>query len=268
MAWNSFFSGFKDGWDTSMDMSNGGSGLWAPSFFNGLFEGIGSWWHDLSGQASNEKINAENLAMQQKNLDYQKALQQEIFNREDTAYQRTRADMYNAGMNPLSMKSTNNAGAVVPTQAPQKQFESVNAIPLITQALTELNSLSVGQAQRDNINAQTRALELENAFTEWNLGNRKNRSNSETNITRMNSYNLSRDFYNNVLTGQSSNQFLSTINQSRIAMGKKPIDTENWVEHSDIDFNELVDQARYGLTMDMIDKIGNLIPKGSIKIGK
>ena len=138
-----------------------------------IFGGLENIWKGFTGQSSNEKINAENVAFQQKNLDYQMALQQQIFDREDTSYQRTVNDMYKAGLNPLSMKGTNGSGSVVPTQAPQKQFESVNSIPLISQALTELNSLSVGQAQRDNINAQTRSIELQNQFLSDTFSNRK-----------------------------------------------------------------------------------------------
>lgn len=245
------------GFQNGLSNANMGSSL---GFLDGMFAGLENIWKGFTGQSSNEKINSENVAFQQKNLDYQMALQQQIFDREDTSYQRTASDMRSAGLNPLSMKSTNGSGSVVPTQAPQKQFEAVNSIPLITQALSELNSLSVGQAQRDNINAQTKALELENSFKEWELGNRKTQSNSDTNIKRITSYSMDRDFYNNVLTGQSNNKFLSTINQNRLAMGLKPIDSAPWVEHSHIDFNELVNQARFGLTMDMVDKIGDLIP--------
>lgn len=262
MASSDTLQGFENGF------SNTSSSNPFYNLLDGMFSGLENIWKGVTGQSSNEKINAENVAMQQKNLDYQMALQQQIFNREDTSYARTVRDMRSSGLNPLSMKGTNGTGSVVPTQAPQKQFESINSIPLITQALSEINSLSVGQAQRDNINAQTRNLEIENAFKEWELGNRKAQSNSDTNIKKIQSYSLDRDYHNNVLTGQGSNQFLSTINQGRIAIGKKPIDSATWTDFSHIDFNDLVDQARFGLTMDMIDKIGNLIPKDFIKIGK
>lgn len=55
-------------------------------------------------------INYKNKTEQQ---DYMKALQEKIFQREDTAYQRTAADMRNAGLNPLSMQGTDNAGSAV-----------------------------------------------------------------------------------------------------------------------------------------------------------
>lgn len=55
-------------------------------------------------------INYKNKTSQQ---DYMKALQEKIFQREDTAYQRTAEDMRKAGLNPLSMQGTNNAGSAV-----------------------------------------------------------------------------------------------------------------------------------------------------------
>lgn len=62
-----------------------------------------------------EKMNAENLAFQRENLDYQKALQQEIFAREDTAYQRAVDDARSAGLSPLAISGGANAGQVVAT---------------------------------------------------------------------------------------------------------------------------------------------------------
>lgn len=67
--------------------------------------------------AMNLDIANQNLAFQRENLDYQKALQQQIFEREDTAYERTVEDMRNAGLSPLSMQSTNGAGQAIDTQA-------------------------------------------------------------------------------------------------------------------------------------------------------
>lgn len=80
-------------------------------------------------RASNEKIANENLAYQFANLDYQKALQQKIFNREDTAIQRRKQDLLNSGMNPYaaSMGNGAGAGAVVSTQPPHNDFKSTLA---------------------------------------------------------------------------------------------------------------------------------------------
>lgn len=60
--------------------------------------------------------------------DYARALQKHLEEREDTAYQRTAKDMYAAGLNPLSMTGTDNAGAAVaqPDTTSGTPFESVS----------------------------------------------------------------------------------------------------------------------------------------------
>ena len=73
---------------------------------------------------TNRGIAEQNLSFQRENLDYQKALQQQIFEREDTAYQRTAADMAKAGLNPLSMNGTNGAGEVVSTSALNNSYNA------------------------------------------------------------------------------------------------------------------------------------------------
>lgn len=241
-----------------------------------IFSGLENIWKGFTGQSSNEKINAENIAFQQENLDYQKALQQQIFDREDTSYQRTVQDMRAAGLSPLMMKGTNSSGSVVPTQAPQKQFESVNAIPLITQALTELNSLSVGQAQRDNINAQTRSIDLQNQFLSDTFDNRKLSEQAKAFNDYYDMKFKAVDYDNYRFTGMRDSSFLDNINQMRLSLGKKPmlskasIDDKNIEFSNDFDFNELVDTARAMLTADMVGGVVDVIKeiKKPVKVGK
>lgn len=61
-----------------------------------------------------------NFINQNKQLDYQKKLQQQIFNREDTATQRKVEDLRKAGLSPnIAIGSPSSSGAVVSTSAPQ-----------------------------------------------------------------------------------------------------------------------------------------------------
>lgn len=76
---------------------------------------------------TNRAIAEQNLGFQRENLEYQKALQQDIFAREDTAYQRTAYDMAKAGLNPLSMSGTNGAGSVVSTSALNNAYQAQSA---------------------------------------------------------------------------------------------------------------------------------------------
>lgn len=62
----------------------------------------------------------KNFKFQQEQYEYSKSLQNKLFEREDNAIQRRKADLINAGINPLlAAGSGAGAGSVVPTQAPQ-----------------------------------------------------------------------------------------------------------------------------------------------------
>lgn len=78
----------------------------------------------------NKAIADQNLAFQRENLDYQKSLQQQLFEREDTSYQRTVSDMRAAGLSPLSMQNTNGAGEVVSTQALNNGYQAQQSAPM------------------------------------------------------------------------------------------------------------------------------------------
>ncbi len=79
-----------------------------------------SWFGDNAVGLLNFGSSLLNFGLQKKNFDYQKALQKEIFAREDTSVQRRMADLQAAGLNPnLAAGSGAGAGSVVSTSAPQ-----------------------------------------------------------------------------------------------------------------------------------------------------
>ena len=113
---------------------------------------------------------AQNQANWRENFDYQKALQERIFDREDTSYQRTVNDMRQAGLNPLAMNGTNGSGEAIATsplqqEAPQSQKIS-NTAKIMGDLISTMNGIqnyqvgiSYGKEQEAKAKqAQTQAL--------------------------------------------------------------------------------------------------------------
>lgn len=126
---------------------------------------------DASGIAQKnyeEQVRANNLnfQMQQQNLDYQKALQKQLFEREDNATQRRAADLRSAGLSPvLAAGSAAGAGDQVAVntpqiQAPQKDWGAglqakMQYAQMINQVGKSTAELGMMKAQIENIKAQT-----------------------------------------------------------------------------------------------------------------
>lgn len=83
----------------------------------GALLGFGLGLGDFIINEGKNTDNRLNMLWQQEfaeeNRDYAQALQQQIFDREDTSYNRTINDMMNSGLSPLAMSQTNGSGSVV-----------------------------------------------------------------------------------------------------------------------------------------------------------
>lgn len=119
------------------------------SLLNGLFN-----------RNSSSDENSKNVQFQREKLAYDKQLQQQIFQREDTAYQRTADDMRAAGLNPLSMNGTNGAGEAIQTTAPQSDITSGQ----LNWDSSPLANIANEFYQNRALKEQTKGLELENAL--------------------------------------------------------------------------------------------------------
>ena len=154
------------------------------NFFNGKY-GVFSHPENAIELLRNGKTNTVNKEIAEQNLKYQQDYNQKIWDREDTSYQRTLADMAQAGMSGLAMSSLNGAGGE--TSAPQNSFQhsdhgvlkDIAEVANVVGTLGNLkNSLALGAAQVDNIKADTafklgsnplriEAMTEDNAFKKW-----------------------------------------------------------------------------------------------------
>lgn len=121
---------------------------------------------DTAGtNAVNKEIAEKNLALQQERFDYDKALQQQIFEREDSAYQRTVNDMRAAGLSPLSMQNTDGAGEIISSTTPQDGFQAQAPAPMQAPDMSSLAGMFDGLAQAQDYKLRKSQIESGNAVS-------------------------------------------------------------------------------------------------------
>lgn len=129
---------------------------------------IASLWSDSQAKS----ISEENLQFERDRLNYQIDLQERIFNREDNAVQRRAADLEAAGFSKtLAAGGAANAGAVVSTQAPQKQmpnYKTPESMIAMAQLMRNVNQtdeqIKLIQQQVENAKAENVQQKLDTAI--------------------------------------------------------------------------------------------------------
>lgn len=95
----------------------------------------------------NKAIADQNLQFQKEQQAYEEALQQKLFEREDTSYQRTANDMRQAGMSPLAMSGTNGAGQAVARTAQNNEMQYQTGAPMQANRYERATTDALGKAQ-------------------------------------------------------------------------------------------------------------------------
>lgn len=145
----------------------------------------------------NKATNDTNMAINQANIDYQNAYNQQVFERADTAFQRSAKDASAVGLNPLALSGSVAGGDVAgSSSAPQasipmqsttaKAFQAVAPeFAGLSSIFSEMQRLQTGSAQRDLLQQQAQRMKNENAFFEENGYYPSNMSDFERFFTAM-----------------------------------------------------------------------------------
>lgn len=151
---------------------------WLSDFFNWYHDNgiIPNLWKGFTGQLSAEKQNEQNLDFQNKLLEYQKGIQQQIFDREDTAFERAYNDANKFGINPMAMiGSSAGAGSPVPMSAPQSSIDysqfsglkgletGISALGTVSELSNAIDNFKTGNINRDILREEQKSKKLANA---------------------------------------------------------------------------------------------------------
>lgn len=156
----------------------GAASIVSSSMTNSANKDIADATNEANAKAVAEQ-NATNKEIAQMNIDYQKEFNQQVFEREDTAYERMARDASSVGLNPLAIAQPSASGGVasVPQSsqvANAPHYQGYNAIGWsegVTRGIgagaslaSALNQFQTGLAERDLLREQAQKMANENNF--------------------------------------------------------------------------------------------------------
>lgn len=139
-----------------------------------LITGVISSSNTDKTNATNKEVAEQNLDFQRENLDYQKGLQEQIFDREDTSYQRTVEDMRNAGLNPLTMNGTNASGEAIATTPLNNDYKAESYKDMsaykdtLVNAFNEMNNAKKAESELKGMDEENRSKKAQADIDEAN----------------------------------------------------------------------------------------------------
>lgn len=141
------------------------------SLFENILNPVGAVIDTVGSIFNNER----NIDFQKENLAYQRDLQQQIFNREDTAVLRRVKDLKAAGMNPLlAAGGAASSGAAVQTTAPRSDNPDLDFMGKMLSMSRQQTDISMTKAQQELVNEQRKGVELNNELTQRTIDWYKN----------------------------------------------------------------------------------------------
>lgn len=193
---------------------------------------------------------AQNQENWRENFDYQKALQERIFDREDTSYQRTVNDMRQAGLNPLAMNGKNGSGEAIATsplqqEAPQSQKIANNAkvISDLIGTMNNMQNYQIGISYGKEQEAKAKSAEAQAKIDLATAMNKIEESDIDTKTKRemYKDFERNMDFNAdmNIFNGMDNNARDTRIMQALNSRNKKTAEfAQNYIENG-IQYNGL-----------------------------
>lgn len=179
--------------------------------------------------------NYRNTQAEKENLAYQKNLQQQMFQREDTAVQRREADLLRAGLSPtLAAGSAASSGPIVNTKAPEIKGLDPAMLNIVTQAMGLLKmkaDITQTESSKNLIDQQADKTKAEAALR-WHDAGYYNNKDIPTNST-----NISKDLSTliGLFTDESPKQIIKDIG-NKVQDVKKEVDNKILnVDHKTVD---------------------------------
>lgn len=245
----------------------------------GIFGNPTSAWDQFKNGKTNiinRDIANQNLQFQRENLDYQKALQERIFDREDTNYQRTVNDMRQVGLNPLTMNGTNGAGEAIATTPLHNDFQMQDkgTGTVISDLIGMMNSMQnyqIGISYGKEQEAKAKSAEAQAKIDLATAMNKIEESDLDT-ITKREMYkdfarNMDFNADMNIFNGMDNNSRDTRIMQALHSGNKKTAEfaqnyIENGIQYNGLKIMPLLNMLTTETMQNKIDKmIDNLNKK-------